>query len=162
MKIKTVNESRYYRAAKDKLISGDTNLDCIPNYYTTEQRATHLRFWFVRERVGFLRQNLVRASNRGENAKTIEVTPDYCFEIGEQQNWLCALSGQTLEFTRGGTDWGGKWCNPMSCTIDRIDSNLGYVKGNIQLVTWKVNCIKQHFDNDEFIDLCKQVADYNK
>ena len=161
MKIQKVNESLYYREAKIKLINGDTNLDYIPKYYTNEQKATHLRFWFVRERIVFLRQNLVRASNR-ENSKVISVTPDYCFEIGEQQNWLCALSGQPLEFSRGGTDWGAKWCNPMSCTIDRIDSNLGYVKGNIQLVTWKVNCIKQHFDNSEFIDLCKQVSKHNK
>ena len=39
-----------------------------------------------------------------------------------------------------------------------LDSSKGYIKDNIQLVTWKVNCLKQHFDNSEFIELCKQVA----
>ena len=113
-------------------------------------------------RLKFLRQNLSRASRRGEASQYIDVKLDYLYSIGVKQKWKCALTGQPLEFTRGGTDWGGKWCNPNSCTIDRIDSNLGYVEGNIQLVTWKVNCIKQHFDNEEFINLCKQVAEYNK
>jgi hypothetical protein len=161
MKFTKVAHCWYLIEARKKLQLGDGFLERIPDHYTEDQAQNLRNFWRTRERLSFLRENLVRASNR-ENAKIIEVTPDYCFEIGEKQNWLCALSGKPLEFTRGGTDWGGKWCNPMSCTIDRINSNLGYVKGNIQLVTWKVNCIKQHFDNDEFIDLCKQVSDYNK
>ena len=161
MKFTKVAHCWHLIEARKKLQLGDGFLESIPDHYTEEQAQNLRNFWRARERLSFLRENLVRASNR-ENAKTIDIGPDYCFEIGEQQNWLCALSGQTLEFSRGGTDWGGKWCNPMSCTIDRIDSNLGYVKGNIQLVTWKVNCIKQHFDNAEFIDLCKQVSDHNK
>jgi hypothetical protein len=112
--------------------------------------------------LSFLAQNLRRAANRAEKSQPIKVDLDYLYDIYVDQNGKCALTGDELEFSRGGTYWLGKWCNPNSCTIDRIDSTKGYVKGNIQLVIWKANCIKQHMGNDEFIELCKDVARYNR
>ena len=162
MKLPTINESKLFRQAKCRLVSGDTFIDCIPKYYTEEQKQTHLDFWLLKERLTFLRQNLSRAGNRGDRTQIIEVDADYCYSIGEKQNWLCATTGDELEFKRGGTMFNGQWSNPKSCTIDRIDSSKGYIKGNIQLVTWEVNCVKRHFDNQEFIDLCKRVASFNK
>ena len=162
MILPTINESKYIKKAKSLLIPGERYLNFIPDHYTKEQKENQLHFWYVLERIKFLRQNLSRAGNRGDATQTIEVDADYCFDIGEKQNWLCAISGDEMEFTRGGTNFGGKWCNPKSCTIDRIDSGKGYVKGNIQLVTWEINGIKSHHDNDQFIDLCRRVAKFNK
>jgi hypothetical protein len=89
-------------------------------------------------RLTFLSENISRAKNR-RDGKKITLTPQQAFEIGERQNWLCAISGVELQFTRGGTYYGGKWCNPYSCSIDRIDNCKGYTKGNVQLVTWAQN-----------------------
>lgn len=112
----------------------------------------------VKNILTFLRANLVRAANRGDLSQKIEVSLDYVYQVGASQDFRCAMTGIDLEFTRGGQTWLGKWCNPNSCTIDRIDSNKGYVKDNIQLITWKANCLKQHLDNAEFIEFCKDVA----
>jgi hypothetical protein len=116
----------------------------------------------VKKILTFLAANLRRAANRGDASQTIEVELDYVYNIGASQDFYCALTGVKLEFTRGGQYWLGKWSNPNSCTIDRIDSSKGYVEGNIQLITWKANCIKQHLDNGEFVEFCKDVAHYNK
>lgn len=116
----------------------------------------------VKHILSFLGQNLRRAANRAENSQVIKIDLDYVYDIYVDQDGRCELTGEELEFTRGGGYWLGKWCNPNSCTIDRIDSTKGYIKGNIQLVTWKANCIKQHMGNDEFIDFCKDVARYNR
>lgn len=89
-------------------------------------------------RLDFLWQNINRAKNR-KDGKEITLTPDEAFAIGERQGWKCAISGVKLEFTRGGTYWGGKWCNPLSCSIDRKDNSKGYIKSNCQLVTWAQN-----------------------
>ena len=107
----------------------------------------------------FLHENLKRASNR-DNAHNISINVDYLIEVGDKQDWKCALTGWDLEFVRGGTYWGGKWCNPMSCTIDRINNDKGYVEGNVQLVTWYANKTKGHLNNDEFIKMCKDIANH--
>ena len=124
-----------------------------------QRQETYLE---VKHILRFLGQNLRRASNRGKASQEIKVDLDYVYNVGTSQDFFCALTGVELEFTRGGQHWLGKWSNPNSCTIDRIDSSKGYVKGNIQLITWKANCLKQHLDNKEFIEFCKDVAEFNK
>lgn len=119
-------------------------------------------FLEVKRILSFLNENLSRAANRGNKSQKIDVDLDYVYNIGASQDFQCALTGDELEFTRGGFYWLGKWCNPHSCTIDRIDSNKGYIKGNIQLITWRANCLKQHLGNEEFIAFCKDVAYWHK
>ncbi len=116
----------------------------------------------VKKILTFLAANLRRAANRGDTSKEIGVDLDYVYDVGASQDFLCALTGVELEFTRGGTYWGGKWCNPNSCTIDRIDNSKGYIPGNIQLVTWQANCMRNHWALDELIDFCKDVARWHK
>ena len=38
----------------------------------------------------------------------------------------------------------------------------GYLKGNVQLVHKDINFMKQQFDQDYFINMCKAVAEVNK
>lgn len=103
----------------------------------------------------FLDQNLTRASNRSK-AWEIEVNCNDLYLVGELQNWQCAITGQLLEFTRGGGYWQNKWCNPNSCTIDRINPKLGYIRNNVQLLTWRANQWKSSFTDKELKDLCEQ------
>lgn len=37
---------------------------------------------------------------------------------------------------------------PLSASIDRIDPNKGYEKGNIQIMSLRDNAVKQHTDKD--------------
>jgi hypothetical protein len=146
-------ETTAYHIFKDKVpfdpVRRNT-LDSLSNEY--------LKFEDVKNKLKFLNQNISRAANRGDKSQKINVSLDYLFSLGEKQKWKCAMTGLPLEFTRGGTTWGGFWCNPMSCTIDRIDSRKGYVEGNLQLVIWKINSLKRDIDDQEFIDICKLVA----
>jgi hypothetical protein len=112
----------------------------------------------VDPRLPYLNQNLTRAANR-DNSWKISVDKFDLFIIGHKQGWVCAVTGVPLEFTRGGTEWNGKWCNPNSCTIDRIDPTLGYVPGNCQLVTWEFNCFKSSFSVDRLKYLSQKVVD---
>lgn len=128
-----------------------------------EWKEADADFKEVKTILSFLNANLQRARNRkGPSARQVNVDLDYVYEIGAHQDFFCALTGDELEFSRGGSKWLNQWCNPYSCTIDRIDSTKGYVKGNIQLVSWRANCYKQHSPNDEFIEFCKDVAYWHK
>lgn len=115
----------------------------------------------MKQKLSHINGNLQRARNR-KDKQTFSITLDELWKVGEKQQWRCALTGVPLEFTRGGSEWRGRVCNRRSCSLDRIDSSKGYVPGNIQLVTWEVNCIKTDMDNKEFIELCKQVAKTHK
>jgi hypothetical protein len=112
----------------------------------------------VDNRLVYLNQNLSRAANR-DNNWSINVDKFDLFMIGHTQGWVCAVTKIPLEFTRGGTEWNGKWCNPNSCTIDRIDPTLGYVHGNCQLVTWEFNCFKSSFSVERLQYLSQKVID---
>jgi len=73
------------------------------------------------------------------------------------QDYKCALTGWDLEFTRGGS-FDGK--NPRGCTIDRINNNIGYEPGNIQLVCCMPNLIRNKLSVYEFKQLCEAVSNY--
>jgi hypothetical protein len=161
--IQTIYESEVYQEFKD--LRGENRTQLMRNDPTKKEIADwewrEENYQDVKKTLAFLRNNLLRAYKRAESQE-VKVSLDYVYHVGASQDFFCALSGEELEFERGGGRWMGKWCNPLSCTIDRIDSNEGYVEGNIQLVTWKANCLKQHLDNEEFIEFCKDVARWNK
>jgi hypothetical protein len=52
--------------------------------------------------------------------------------------------------------WQNKWCNPNSCTIDRIDPTQGYHKGNVQLLTHRANTWKSNFTHQELQEFSVQ------
>lgn len=108
----------------------------------------------VKTRLVFLSENLRRASKR-DNPFEISVDLDYLYRVGEQQNWRCALTNSPLEFVRG-----GNWIddtNPNSCTIDRINSDLGYIPGNIQLLSWKLNRLKRDYTQEELLSIVVDI-----
>ena len=164
MKIQSIFETKVYQEFKKNRGENRTQLmrrnPTKKEIQEWEWRQEELED--IKNILKFLGDNLRRAANRGSLSQKIEVDLDYVYDVGASQDFFCALTGEELEFTRGGQIWLGKWCNPYSCTIDRIDSTKGYVEGNIQLITWKANCLKQHLDNEEFIDFCKDVARWNK
>lgn len=114
------------------------------------------------DKLQFLQANISRAKARIEKHKTNTLTKFDVYAVGEKQKWKCAISGQPLEFTRGGTHWQNKWCNPMSCVIDRIDSSKDYTIDNIQLATHKANTWKSDFTNEELAELSSQFLKMHK
>ena len=77
-------------------------------------------------------------------------------DIMTAQDCKCALTGWDISFPEVGHS------QSAPASIDRIDSSMGYVRGNIQLLTRHVNMMKQVYDNTYFIDVCKAVAENHK
>lgn len=46
----------------------------------------------------------------------------------------------------------------INASPDRIDSNLGYVPGNVQWVEINVNRMKSNFSHDYFLNMCNKIA----
>ena len=76
-------------------------------------------------------------------------------EILEKQDYKCALTGWQLEFNSGGS-FGGR--NPLGCTIDRKNNELGYTIDNIHLVCCLANITRSKLTLERFKELCIAVA----
>lgn len=91
------------------------------------------------------------------------LTLEYVNNLFLKQEKLCALSKLPIGFaveTRFNE-------NVMmsrkihTASLDRIDSNKGYIIGNVQWVHKDVNFMKQSYDQTYFIDICKRIAENN-
>ncbi|MBI4033825.1 hypothetical protein HY379_02380 [Candidatus Saccharibacteria bacterium] len=69
------------------------------------------------------------------------------------QGGRCALSGQPLKFDR---------LDPAETkvSVDRIDSSLNYTADNVQLVTARINQMKNDMSQATFVKICLLVADH--
>jgi len=90
-----------------------------------------------------------RAEKRGY---TIGITIEYAWNLYVKQNHKCALSGLPIKFAIS-----NKKSSETTASLDRINSNIGYVEGNVQWVHKHVNIMKNIFDQNYFISLCELI-----
>lgn len=85
-----------------------------------------------------------------ERNKEFDITLNDLVELYSKQAGLCAITKKKLTCGRN---------NPLGTTIsiDRINSNKGYVKNNIQLVCARVNVIKSNMTKEELIAWCHEI-----
>jgi hypothetical protein len=97
-----------------------------------------------------LNNSLRRAASRKklqriDNAHSL--TTQEVRDMWYAQHGKCAISGVPLVARRGDL--------PSACmlTIDRVDSSLGYVASNCQLLAFYVNIAKSDHPQDGFVDI---------
>ena len=79
------------------------------------------------------------------------------WEQYELQNGKCALTGLSLIF-----GFGRKDASKQNASLDRIDNNIGYAKGNIQWIHKRINVMKSNLSQYDFIGYCTLVAETTK
>lgn len=84
------------------------------------------------------------------------LTIEEAWDQFEKQNGICSLSGLKLKFPEKSKE------KSKTASLDRIDSSKGYTKDNIQWVHKDINWMKNRFDQNYFIEMCKRIANYNK
>jgi hypothetical protein len=84
----------------------------------------------------------------------LSVTIEEGWEILVAQGHKCALSGVPICFTRSVG-------RGHTASLDRIRSDEGYVKGNVQWVHKDINQMKMDLPEDQFISWCHKVAEQN-
>ncbi len=104
-------------------------------------------------RGNYFRNLQINASNR-----EIEFCLDikFIWELYLKQNRKCALSGVDIcfgSYAKHGTR--------QTASLDRIDSLKGYTEENVQWVHKDINKMKQHFDDEKFIEWCHIISKYN-
>lgn len=115
------------------------------------------------ERQNTYRQHQIDYANRSvehfigrllnKKSRNRHLRKEYVMGIYDAQRGKCALSGIQMTHITGH----GRVATNIS--IDRIDSDKGYIEGNIQLVCHAVNIAKNSWSQDVFIDFCRKIVE---
>lgn len=89
----------------------------------------------------------------------LKITIKDVYKLWIKQDKKCALTGLPIDFQNQNVGTSDLVC---TASLDRIDSNKGYIKGNIQLVHKDVNIMKNSYPQERFIEICKLVSEWNK
>lgn len=90
---------------------------------------------------------------------SLDITRDYIYNLFVAQNRMCALSGLPISFAQRNWD---HFHGGSTASLDRIDSSIGYIKGNVQWVHKDINRMKQTFSQEYFGELCNLVVEHKE
>lgn len=101
--------------------------------------------------------HVIRVSQASKKRKSMDfsITIEYAWDLFLKQDRKCALSGLFLKIPY--LDKQNKRIGNAS--LDRIDSSLGYIEGNVQWVHKDINMMKRIYSQDYFIEMCTLVAE---
>ncbi len=141
-----------HSVSKTHLRSGRiTHCGCVRH-----EGAKHQQWTGVGEISGdFWYSHIVRSANGSKGnrvKKELTLTIQEAWDLFLKQRRKCALSGIELQFPKRSKD------KSYTASLDRIDSSKGYVLGNVQWVHKDVNIMKNKFDNQYFINVCRTVC----
>jgi hypothetical protein len=94
------------------------------------------------------------------NGRECNITLEYLKALWEQQDGRCVYTGWELENLEATSLWDNHKLHPRTASLDRIDSTLGYVPGNVQFVSVMANYAKRDFLESQLLEFCKAVFDY--
>lgn len=89
------------------------------------------------------------------------ITPGYVWSLIQKQCFRCALSGVPIRFAASLREY-KKDPSCETASLDRINSDGGYVVGNVQWTHSVPNSMKSDRADDEFVRWCVLVADYHR
>jgi len=82
--------------------------------------------------------------------KEFDIDVDYLKQIDTTD--ICPILGIPMQWNAG---LGNGKRNQNAKSLDRIDSSRGYIKGNVQIISWKANDLKSNATLEELIKLGK-------
>lgn len=94
-----------------------------------------------------------RISDASNGRKAHNLSLDDILRLWVLQEGICNLSGIVMDIR------GDDMTHP---SIDRIDSKISYVMGNVQLVTRAINMMKGPLPQLEFLAMCRTVSRFKK
>ena len=94
---------------------------------------------------GTVLQKIKWNAKRRSRDLEVNIDAEYLNDLWEKQDGKCYFSGRQLVISE-------------TASVDRTDSNLGYIKGNVQWVHKDVNKAKMELSSSDFITLCQEIA----
>jgi hypothetical protein len=99
--------------------------------------------------------NKAKSRSKIKNQKT-DLTLEYLKQLWDSQKETCPYTGMQMQLPRTTQDEDIKK-TPTKASLDRIDPNIGYIKGNVEFVCYCVNVMKNDFAKEQMIDFINQI-----
>lgn len=169
--VPNINDVYYNYKVIDIIIKGTRtfiNLQCKCGYITQKKIGMHYnakqcRNCYTKQQKGRIAFN--RTGYKGisgtywgalkAGAKlrslTFSITKKDVWELFIKQDKKCALSGIPLKLSY----------KEKTASLDRINSNKGYIINNLQWTLIEINYMKYKLTQERFLELCKKIADEN-
>ena len=108
---------------------------------------------------GELNGHYFRALQHGALKRKIEfsVSIEYLWELFLKQGRVCACSGLPIEFN---DCWPTR--RSKTASLDRVDSSVGYIEGNLRWVHKDINRMKGAMTEQRFLHWIQAIALHNK
>lgn len=101
---------------------------------------------------------ILRSEYRDRNKNCgCDLDVEYLKKVWDEQQGICPLTGWNLIPPKG-TKKGWDVSDPSNASLDRIDPNKGYVRGNVRFIAYMANIAKHKFSDEQLIRFCKAVA----
>ncbi len=101
-----------------------------------------------------IRNARMRAKKKGIG---FDITRKYVKELFDLQGGLCYYSGIDMNIIKEDPE---VMIDPLKMTLDLIDSNGGYVPGNVVWCIYCINAMKQKMSKDRLVSICKSVVNH--
>ena len=101
-------------------------------------------------------ERILKGARKRARQKNLEINIDKSFLNELLKTEKCALTGVPFDFTV----WEGKNTNPFAPSVDRIDSEKGYIKDNVRIVLFCVNSALNSYGLEFMVPIFKKLITY--
>jgi len=123
---------------------------CLPT-----EKGNRSPHWMGYGEISLLAWNKLKRDAKKRNM-VFNLTIEDAWELFLKQNRKCTYTGMLLTFPTTSCSYNG------IASLDRIDSSIGYVIGNVQWIHKWVNIMKTDLTEDEFFGFCKMICEHKK
>jgi len=108
-----------------------------------------------RKLMSLIRGRLSEARSRIKKYNQIETNldEDYLLEMMNRQDRKCAATGIAFVIEKA---------HPLCPSLDKIEASKGYIKGNVQWLSWAANRAKGDLNTFDFVTMCKRVVEVSE
>ncbi len=88
-----------------------------------------------------------------------EIDLDYIKKLYKEQSGKCYYSGLPINIVKKSEK---NLHDNFKMTLDRLDSELGYIKGNVVWCAYCINSFKLDMSKSNMIDICKSIVNKSR